>query len=788
MTRIRLRKVLSDFFVRPGRTLLTLLGLVVGLYGVGAVVVAFAILANDLDENYVRSLPPNVIVSARAVTPDAVERLRSIPGVIAVENRPIVPSRIEVGVGRWMPMNLFIVSDFRRMSAARIQPQQGVWPPPAGTLLVERSGRFWIREKPGVELRVRIGAGEPVSARLGGFAFDAGQAPSTMDRVIYGYVTPATYRSWAQATPPARILLRVDTERTSAAAVAASTESVLRAGGATVLRTETHEEPRHPHQFQLNSIVAMLAALALFSFFMCAVLMVNLIDAVMAHEQRSVGIMRAIGGRRRQVTTDYLLGVGALGLVAGLISLPLSLSTGRAIAAFAALAVNFDLLTPGGPPWLPVAVVAMAVAVPCLVALWRILSTARTPVREALARVEPGQGAALSERFSGLLRPLPLLQRLAVRSLARQPRRVMLSASILALGVAFFMAALNTRSSMLETVDAVKRTRPYDLAVTFAGEYPNDQIATWLGDFPEVRDVETWNVAGGRLLEANGSRLTNPMPIYGVALPSRAFRPDVISGAWLDPRRPADVVVSQSVTNSWPTLRVGGTYRLMRGEVSRSVRLAGIVKDFGDPRLYAPLALTQALGAPRDRSNHVLITLADHSAGGQVRATAELEESVVASDWQIVFTLGTRMYEQVILAHLVDIGKLLAIIAGIALFIGAMGLASSISVSVVERYREIAVLKAIGARGRAIAAIFVSESLLLALIGAGAAMVVSPWLSRAVADRFGTMMIEYPFDYRAADNVYLLALGVALGIALIASLFPLRTALRMTIREALRTE
>ena len=49
-------------------------------------------------------------------------------------------------------------------------------------------------------------------------------------------------------------------------------------------------------------------------------------------------------------------------------------------------------------------------------------------------------------------------------------------------------------------------------------------------------------------------------------------------------------------------------------------------------------------------------------------------------------------------------------------------------------------------------------------------------------------MIEYPFDYRAAENVYPLALAVAAGIALIACIFPVRTALRMTIREALRTE
>ena len=784
----RMRKVLGDFWARPGRTLLTLLGLVVGLYGVGAVVVAFTILANDLDENFRRTLPPHIIISARDVTPRAVLAVRKIDGVIALEDRPIVPARVEVGPGRWMPLNLFIVRDFARMEAARFQRFEGSWPPPTGSMLVERSGRFWIREKPGADLRIRLGAGEPIVARMSGFSFDAGQAPSPMDRVIYGYVTPETYRGWTGAPASSRLLLRLDTSRTTAVAAAAQAEQALRSAGAEVRRVEWHEQLEHPHQFQLNSIVAMLAALAVFSFLMCAVLIINLIDSVMVHEQRSIGVMRALGGRRRQIAADYLLGIAGLGLVAGLLSLPMALGTGRAIAGFAAMAVNFDLLTPEGPAWLAIFVVAVAVLIPASVALWRIIGTTRVPVREALSRVEPGQDTRLSDRLAWLMRPLPLLQRIAARSLLRRPRRVLLSASILALGVAFFMTALNVRSSMMETVDSVKRTRPYDIALTFREAYPVDQVRSWLADFPYFRGLESWSVAEADMLGPGGRSLTNPMATFGVPSQSTAFRPDVIAGSWLDPRRPAGVVLTQAVTNEWPDLKVGERYRLRRGARTVPVEVIGIIKDFGEPRLYAPLAMLGALGSPAGRSNHVLVTLADHSAEAQDLAIAEFEESVLASDWQIAGALGTRMWERVIVAHLVDIGRLLAIIAGIALFIGAMGLASSISVGVVERYREIAVLKSIGGRSRAIVTIFASEALFLAMLGAGLAMAIAPWLSRAVADRFGTMMIEYPFDYRAAENIFPMALAVAAGIALIACVLPVRTALRMTIRTALRTE
>ena len=787
MTKARLRKVASDFRVRWGRTLLSLIGLSLGLFGLAAVVTAFAIIANDLDENFERTNPPNVVIAADRVSEAAIRRLRTIEGVTGVDDRPMVAGRLEVGVGQWMPIMVHVVADFDRMPTARIFPQSGPWPPSTGSLLVERSGRFWVRGSTGAELRLRLGAGRPFTARLGGFAFDPGQAPSPMDRVIYAYVTPQTWNTWTGQPPVSRLLLKVDTRSTSAADVAGAAQSMLRAGGADVRRVQSFEHPAHPHQFQLNSFVAMLGALGLFSFLMCAVLIVNLIDSVMANEQRSIGVMRALGARRRQIASDYLFAMGLLGLAAGALVLPFALPTGRGIAGFIAMAVNFDLLSPGGPRWLIPFILGLAFLLPVSVALYRVLRASRMPVREALSRLEPGRNGRRSERFGALLRPFPLLQRIAIRSLSRRPWRALLTSAILALGVAFFMMALNVRSSMLATVDTVERTKPHDLALTLRQSYPNDQIASWLGDFPSISSWEYWAVSEGNL-QRPGGQAVNPMAVYFIPGTSIAFRPDVLAGQWLQPGRANGIVVTQAVVDANPFIQVGAEFVLRLNERSTPVEIIGVVKEFGEGRLYAPLALHEALGQPAARSNHIIITLTDHSASAQTGAIAELEESIVASDWEIAAAMGTRMWEQIILAHLVDIGRLFSVIAGIALFIGAMGLASSISVGVVERYREIAVLKAIGGRSRAVATIFVSEALLIALVGTCFALLIAPWLSRAAADKFGTLMIEYPFDYRAADNVGFLALAVALLIALLACIFPVRTALRMTIRKALRTE
>jgi len=83
-----------------------------------------------------------------------------------------------------------------------------------------------------------------------------------------------------------------------------------------------------------------------------------------------------------------------------------------------------------------------------------------------------------------------LAPRLGVRSVARKPRKVLLSALILSLGLAFFVTALTIRASMLSTVDSVGRTKSFDLGVGLRAAEPVDRLKAWVEEIPEVRRGE----------------------------------------------------------------------------------------------------------------------------------------------------------------------------------------------------------------------------------------------------------------------------------------------------------
>src|SRR3569832_2470644 len=134
----------------------------------------------------------------------------------------------------------------------------------------------------------------------------------------------------------------------------------------------------------------------------------NQVDSIMAGEQRAIGVMTALWARSVLIARDYLICIGVLGVVSGLIALPGALWLGRIIAKGIAAFLNFEILTQATPLALGGAVMALAVATPLLGAALRVRATVSRPVREALARPSTARPSRLAEALGALAAPLPM--------------------------------------------------------------------------------------------------------------------------------------------------------------------------------------------------------------------------------------------------------------------------------------------------------------------------------------------------------------------------------------------
>jgi putative ABC transport system permease protein len=131
---------------------------------------------------------------------------------------------------------------------------------------------------------------------------------------------------------------------------------------------------------------------------------------------------------------------------------------------------------------------------------------------------------------------------------------------------------------------------------------------------------------------------------------------------------------------------------------------------------------------------------------------------------------------------------MLLVLALIVAIVGGIGLAGSLAISVVERTREIGVLRAIGARSRTISGMFLVEALLQGLLSWAVAVPLAFALGRPLANALGRVMFSADLAYRFDIQAVGIWLAAILAISALASVLPARKAAQVSVRQSLAYE
>ena len=128
---------------------------------------------------------------------------------------------------------------------------------------------------------------------------------------------------------------------------------------------------------------------------------------------------------------------------------------------------------------------------------------------------------------------------------------------------------------------------------------------------------------------------------------------------------------------------------------------------------------------------------------------------------------------------------MLLALAIIVAVVGGIGLMGALSISVVERTKEIGVLRAVGARSHTIMGMFVMEGLLQGLFSWAIAVPISFVAGQFMARTLGQVMFSPNLDYRYNYAAVLIWLVVVVIISTLASILPARNATRISVRASL---
>jgi putative ABC transport system permease protein len=618
--------------------------------------------------------------------------------------------------------------------------------------------------------------------------------PYNMANAINAYVTPRTIE-WLGGTRASNALaISVSENQTDQKHVTEVAEAVsdrMERAGASVYYVSVYQPGHHFAWSISQGIFFILGILGYMTVLLSAVLIINTITALMTQQVRHIGIMKAVGGGETQIAGMYMTLILAFGLVALLLAVPLANGAAQNIGGGMAAYLNFYPLPFTSYPQTLIQQAVVALLVPLLAGLWPVYKSVRITVREAISDYGIGGNAKPKDKSISkgvLFIPRPI--RLSLRNAFRRKARLALTLFTLVLAGGIFIGVWNLWASFDKTIEDVQGYILADINISFGRYYRFNEVASIAKSVPGVSSVEGWTEYPGTLITSEEEAGTQ---IMFVAPPSTStlIDPVITAGRWLTTGDENAVVVGNHLLQVFPDLKVGDWLTIEIDGKDTRWQIIGfytITGNVAPPLLYVNYEyLSHIVGQP-GQVYSVRILTEQHDAETQRRLGEQIKALYEAQGLQVgTMQLGADFIssQQATTDILVYFMLVMAVLIAI---VGGLGLMGTMSINVLERTREIGVMRAIGASNGDIQSIVIVEGMVIGMISWAVSILLSIPLTGILTFGVGMAVLTSPMPpvYGAAGIVAWLLF--TLFLASIASALPARRASRLTVRDTLAYE
>ncbi|MEV0698665.1 FtsX-like permease family protein [Saccharopolyspora sp. NPDC050389] len=816
-----LRTVIAGLAARPLRLLLSAVAIAIGVaFVAGSLVLSDAVDARlrDAVDFQTRGVDASIGKTRGGIELDdeMLRNVRSVPGVAAAEGRAAVSAPLWDTSGR--PRDAAATALAADEELRPFDLSEGRFPGNAGEIAMEQGTAADYALGQPVTVLDQDGR-QHTFTLVGTFSRPTDAGIGASDLVL---LLPEALHRLSHETAFREIVVRATPGVGQQQLVADLTRAVGGRGISVVTGQEAAAQLLRETPSDSAGLTKFFTAFAVLAMVVAAMVITNSFTILIAQRARELALLRCIGAGKRQVFVGTLaeaVVVGAVASVAGLlgglgvaaalqavssalggreaaIHVPL---TARTVVAALAIGVLVTMLAAALPAWAATrAAPVEALRTPvegkstrtgwprAVVAIVLLVTGVGTAVLALRAEMEDGAALSIVAVVAALgsvlaagplvvgpvVRALgkvcaPLLgqpARLAALNADRNPKRTAASAAALTIGLAVV--------SLVTTVTAgVEAGRNHGLDQQLGADYTVTsvvatqplpaELADTLAAVPGVADAALRRSFSGDLGTHGGYGMT---AVRGDAVGS-LLRPVVLSGR-LDRLGPGELAVSRQLAEE-TGLAVGDT--VQAGPRNRPVplRVVAVYDGVRAPGADVELAMVelgqQSAISFNDNDNgyddSVLVKLAADADQDQVRPA--LERALSVAPLAQLSSVAELKYE--LSAPLRSTLDLLWALTALAVLIAFTGIANTLSLSVLERTRESALLRALGLTRGGLGAAVAAESVFVALLGAACGLLLgigSAWLIAQVASTDAEpVLFMLPWG----------RLGVLLGAAVLAA-------------------
>jgi putative ABC transport system permease protein len=356
------------------------------------------------------------------------------------------------------------------------------------------------------------------------------------------------------------------------------------------------------------------------------------------------------------------------------------------------------------------------------------------------------------------------------------------------MGTALFISVLSVRNSVEATIESFLRFHQYDVSVVLERPYRVAQVEPIAMQVPGVVSVESWITGSASRIYADDSN-SESFTLIAAPADTQLMDPQPENGRWLLTDDADSIVVNTDFIKEEPDVQVGSEIMLVVNGREFPWTVVGIVPgEAGGSKVYVNYDFYKRAANLVGQLTTLKVVAEQHDGAAQMATAVALNDHLEASGISVNVTGTTQAIREsnefrftIIIGFLVLMAILLAVVGG-------LGLTTTMSINILERIREIGVLRAIGASDGAVQQIVLAEGIVIGLLSWTAGSLLAVPTSHLMSREVGIALLGFPLRYSFASGGTFMWLVIIIFLATVASLGPARSASRLTIREVLAYE